>query len=516
MGMRQNDTSFLDPEGEVRELRRRLEEAEQTLRAIGDGEIDAIVVSEPEGRRIYNLKGASQVFRVLMDTINEGAVTVSTDGTVLYGNRKMTEFIGTTSDGFVGRDLTEFVIEEQREPLERIIRDGASFSCGGEFEMRNSNGACLPVSLSCAPLLFRNVPAVAVVVTDLSQRRAAERERRAGQERYRQMFREHGAVMLLVDPDTGAIVDANPAAAEFYGYDLERLTSMRMWEISALERDEVALRLREMASEESGVFLFQHRVAAGEIRDVEVHSGPLNVNDRTLLYCIIHDITVRMRAERRIKASLQEKEVLLKEIHHRVKNNLAVINSLLSLQCDHADDETVCRMLQDAQDRVKSMAIAHEKLYRADNLAKLNIREYIDGLLDHLLASHAVPEREIGLTTRVDDVILGLDTAVPLGFILTELVSNALKHAFPGGRNGRIVVSLKKETDDNYQLSVSDDGIGLPEEVDPHRPLSLGLDLVDTFAAQLGGTVDFIRGRGTEVRIGFKDSTSPKAQRRTG
>ena len=178
------------------------------------------------------------------------------------------------------------------------------------------------------------------------------------------------------------------------------------------------------------------------------------------------DITERKRAEERIKASLREKEVLLKEIHHRVKNNLQVISSLVSLQADGLADPTLRDLFQDVRDRVRSMALVHEKLYQSANLARVEFADYARSLLALPLAGPRRRRGRVRLTLDLEPVSLSVETAVPCGLILNELVSNALKHAFPGGRGGEVAVALHAGPDGRVRLRVRDNGVGLPAGLD--------------------------------------------------
>jgi len=218
------------------------------------------------------------------------------------------------------------------------------------------------------------------------------------------------------------------------------------------------------------------------------------------------EIVHRKHAEQRLKASLAEKEVLLREIHHRVKNNLAIIDAVLTLQADYACNEVLSKPFEEARARVHSMALAHELLYQSENLSEINVSAYVDNLVDHLVAN-AAGSGVLVAVKEIDDVSLGLDTAVPLGFFLTELVSNCVEHAFPHGLEGEIRVSLRSVGEKEFELIVSDNGVGMPEDVDFGNLRSLGLELVDTFVRQLRGEVEIRRKEGTEVRIRFKEET---------
>jgi len=222
----------------------------------------------------------------------------------------------------------------------------------------------------------------------------------------------------------------------------------------------------------------------------------------------ITDITDRKAAEERIKTSLQEKEVLLREIHHRVKNNMQVITSLLRLQSDKIKDQQYADMFRESQERIKSMALIHEKLYQSKDLSRVDFNEYIKSLINSLFRSYGIDTGRIVTKLNVEDVPLGLDHAIPCGLIINELVSNSFKYAFPEDRKGKISVTLRSITKDEIELRVSDDGIGIPGDLDFRNTDSLGLELVAILAEdQLEGKIDLDRTGGTTFRILFKDQT---------
>jgi two-component sensor histidine kinase len=213
-------------------------------------------------------------------------------------------------------------------------------------------------------------------------------------------------------------------------------------------------------------------------------------------------IRARDRAEEQIKASLKEKEVLLKEIHHRVKNNLQVVSSLLNLQSGYIRDKEALEMFKESQNRVKSMALIHEKLYQSKDLSRVNFADYIQILLAHLFYSYAINSRTITLKINVGDVLLGIETAIPCGLIINELVSNSLKHAFPAGKQGEIRIDLHSDNN-RFRLIVGDTGVGFPKDLDFRNTGTLGLELVDTLTDQLGGTIELHSNGGTECKIIF-------------
>jgi PAS domain S-box-containing protein len=215
------------------------------------------------------------------------------------------------------------------------------------------------------------------------------------------------------------------------------------------------------------------------------------------------DVTARKRAEARLAASLREKEVLLREIHHRVKNNLQVVCSLLSLQRQGLEDPALQALFQESEDRIRAMALIHETLYQAPDVARFNLAPYLRALGDALLQSYGVDPSRVTLRTELDDLGLPLDTAVPLGLVLHELLSNALKHAFPDGRAGDLQVDLRAAPAGPVTLRVADTGVGLPADLDVHQTASLGWQLVCALAEQLGGAVAVDRAGGTTVTLTF-------------
>jgi two-component sensor histidine kinase/CheY-like chemotaxis protein len=212
----------------------------------------------------------------------------------------------------------------------------------------------------------------------------------------------------------------------------------------------------------------------------------------------------RKRAEEQIKASLKEKEVLLREIHHRVKNNLQIISSLLQLQSAYVESKHDLRIFRESQNRIKSMALIHQKLYQSQDLAKINLAEYIRSLARHLFQSFGIDSEAISLEISAQDIVLGIDTAVPCGLIINELITNSLIHAFPT-RKGRISIDFHRNKDSKFSLTVGDNGVGFPKTMDVRNSQSLGWQLIGALADQLGATVDITNGDPTAVAITFEE-----------
>ncbi len=213
------------------------------------------------------------------------------------------------------------------------------------------------------------------------------------------------------------------------------------------------------------------------------------------------DVTVSRHAEEQIKGSLKEKEVLLKEIHHRVKNNLQIICSLLNLQSNEIEDPKASQKFKESQDRVKAMALIHERLYQSGDLARIDFAGYVRNLTGHLLRSYKVSANAIRLNLEIDSVPMNLDVAIPCGLMINELVSNSLKYAFPKGKSGEIVIRFAEENGQGLRLTVEDNGIGMPGNANPEDSESLGLKLVRSLTDQLGGAIAYRSQEGFQCDI---------------
>ncbi len=222
----------------------------------------------------------------------------------------------------------------------------------------------------------------------------------------------------------------------------------------------------------------------------------------------VRDITGRKKSEDKIKKSLEEKETLLREIHHRVKNNMQIISSLLNLQTKYVHEDESLNILKESQNRVKSMAMIHEKLYQTSDFTHINIAEYIKKLSTDLLYSYGIRKHQIILHIDIEDIKLNIETAIPVGLIINELISNSLKYAFPNLK-GELKLSLKSK-DDNYELIISDNGVGFPKELDFQNTESLGMQLVNTLTNQIDGTITLSKKNGAEFKIIFKELTYKK------
>ena len=315
--------------------------------------------------------------------------------------------------------------------------------------------------------------------------------------------------IISVD-ETHRIVLFNQGAEKIFGYEAgemagkpldvllpERLVGVHKRHIGEFAAAQVVARRMGERREILG------RRKNGSEFPAEASISKVQVEGQTMFTVILRDVTERVLNEERIRASLREKEALLKEIHHRVKNNLQVVSSLLGLQSRVVTDHETRRMFQESQDRIHSMALLHESLYQSHNLSQIDFPEYIRQLAAHLFHSYGVAAERIHLRTDLDNLSLHLDAAVPCGLIINELISNSLKYGFPDGREGEIRIELREISDGTARLVVADNGIGLKADVDWVNTRSLGLRLVRSLAEQLGAKIEVKSTAGVEVQLAF-------------
>lgn len=336
-------------------------------------------------------------------------------------------------------------------------------------------------------------------------------------EQQRVLAREQARLALVLEAtsdlvafldESGNILYLNPAGRRMAGIRDE--AGVKGLTVSGLHPRWAAELIRQEGiptATRAGTWSGETAVLHGDGREIPVsqviavHKGPDGFV--SFLSTIARDMSERKHAEEELRGSLREKEALLKEIHHRVKNNLQLVTSLLSLQAAQGKDAAAGDILAECRDRVRTMALVHENLYRAGNLASVPLASHVESLCAHLVCSYGAASQRIELDTHVEDVQLGLDRAIPCGLIINELVSNALKHAFPDGRAGRVSVAIHALPDRKYAMVVSDNGIGLPPEVDPFRAESMGLQLLNDLTEQLEGTLSVDRAGGTTFTIRF-------------
>lgn len=344
------------------------------------------------------------------------------------------------------------------------------------------------------------------IASDITERKKAEKALRASEESLRRTFDQSPIGAAIVSMNH-RFLRVNKELCRITGYSEEELLSLKFEDITFPEDLEYDIKQAKLLkSGEIDQYQRDKRYIRkdGEVIWVRISVRMVKDVSGNPLYFLpmIEDINERKKMENKIRASLKEKEMLLREIHHRVKNNMQIINSLLSLQAEYVKDDGSIELFRDTQNRVKSMAMIHEKLYQSESLARINFAEYIHSLIFEILSSYKLDSDRIEIKIDVEDIFFGIDTAIPLALITNELIINSLKHAFPNGRKGKINI-LIQPYNEKIRMIIADDGIGFPEDIDFKNTETLGLQLINNLTTQLDGEIELRKDGGTEFRIIF-------------
>jgi len=375
--------------------------------------------------------------------------------------------------------------------------------------IRHSIGEMYSIAERTAQIESLNEGLEAHVASRTAELVAANRELRQSEERFRQIAENIREVFWITEPPDNKLIYISPAYEEVWSRTCSSLPEIsQMWRDTIHPEDQARVFATAENVQAGGDFDLEYRIVRpnGEIRWVRDRAFPV-ANDSGEVYRIagiMDDVTESKQAIEQIKTSLHEKEVLLKEIHHRVKNNMQVITSLLSLQSKTIGDRKALAVFKDSQNRVKSMALIHETLYQSKDLSRINFAEYLQKLVAHVSRSYRIRPNAVKINLHVNDVALPIDIAVPCGLIINELASNALKYAFPADTKGEVNITFGR-ADDQYTLCVSDTGVGLPPDFEPEQGKSLGMKLVRMLTSQLSGEMECRNGVGTTFKITFPE-----------
>ncbi len=431
-------------------------------------------------------------------------------------NDALCRLIGYSREELVGLNVRIFY--ESEEEFRRVGEiKYASTGVGGwaEVETRwiTKGGGTIDVHLSSAFLDPKEPErGIAFMAQDITDRKRTEREFLIQNARWYELFANAPEGIVLLDTDFRYII-SNTEFRRMFGFDDEELRSRTVYPMLVPEErmDEAdraleKLRRGEVVRYESTVRLTRD----GHPLPVSVLSKPIRMDDSSIgIYSIYRDITDQVAAEEKLRQSLREKEVLLKEVHHRVKNNLNIISSLLSLQQAEYRSGSVEAPLEIARSRVQSMATIHDLLYQSTELDSVPFDSYLGDLVGYLRSAFAEVSGRVRFELDLEEVGLDIDRAIPCGLLLNEILVNSLKHAFPEGREGTVSVSLR-EDGDHYVIHAGDDGVGIPKSIDFESAKSVGLELIRGLSAQSGAQLRRESGAGTRYTIRIPRKTRPE------
>ena len=475
------------------------------------------------------LKEAKDRLEAVLDAVPWFVSWLSSDLRYIGVNRQLAESFNLPSEEFIGReigfldtgpDFVQFMQDFFASSKQQISREV-------DTRVNGKTKYYLIVTQK-----YDEGKAAVSVGIDISDRKRAEAMQaqliaslQESERKFRSLYEATSDTVMLLD-EKGFLFDCNRATLEMFNCNTkEELCGKHPKDISPPfqgkgQDTESAIKTQIAIALATGNARFEwiHRRLDGSEFPAEVlltamEFGKLPNNNSNqifegtkVLQAVVRDITERKRDEEEIKAALAEKEVLLKEIHHRVKNNLQVISSLLRLQSRYIQDRTVLEMLKESQNRVRSMALVHEHLYQSQDLSRIDFAEYIHNLASNLFQAYQVNSKGVKLNIKVAAAFLNIDTAVPCGLIINELVSNSLKYAFKNKNSGELTIEFKRDDKDLFLLTVRDNGTGFPSNIDYKNSGSLGLRLVCSLVRQLQGNIELQPGSGTVFQISFPSS----------
>lgn len=374
-----------------------------------------------------------------------------------------------------------------------------------ETEHITKNGELIPVEINAHLFTIRGEEYILSIVRDIRDRKKAEEALKNSEMKYRNIFENVQDIFYQTDSN-GIIIEISPSIERYAGYRPEELIGKSVEMVYVHPEDSKDLR-KEIAEKGEVVdYELKLKTKNDEVKYVSTNAHFLldSNKNRIGVEGSLRDISERKNIEIQIHNSLIEKEMLLKEIHHRVKNNLTIISSLLNLQSRYITDKESREIFKQSQNRAKSMALIHEKLYQSTDLKKIDFGDYIQSLSSDLFHTNVVNPNLITLKLNVEEIFLDINTAIPLGLIVNELITNSLKHAFPTDMTGEININFHSK-DNQYEFIMKDNGIGFPENINFANTDSLGLQIINSLTKQIDGNIELDQSNGTEFKITFKE-----------
>lgn len=459
------------------------------------------------------LKASEAKFRSLIQHSSDLITILDPDGLILYLSDSIEKILGDKPEDLIGTIAFELIHPEDVACVVDAfnqIAHNPDTPLSVEYRIRHKDGSWRFLE-STGSNLFTNPAVKGMVVNsrDITERKQAQELQRENQRRLSAIFNNTFQFTGLLTPD-GILLEANQAALNFAGLQAEEVIGRPLWDTpccgilpetkKCVQAGIVRAARGEFVRYELEIFSRENTKAI-----IDFSLKPLQDGTGQVMQLIAEgrDITHSKQAEEQLKASLEEKEVLLKEVHHRVKNNLQIISSLLDLQSLNMEDKKAQEAFRLSQNRVKSMALIHESLYQSTNLAKINFANYIKTLASYLISTYTISSNQITLDlNNIYDVYLDINTAIPCGLILNELVTNSLKYACFEAINYEIVIKLKVE-DNQVNLIVQDSGKNLPNAISLDKNPSLGLKLVKALVEQIDGQIEVEQSPCTTFKIKF-------------
>jgi PAS domain S-box-containing protein len=464
-------------------------------------------------RRVQNeeaLRESEELYRTIIEYSNDMIWTLDTERRILFFNKRTEEITGFTLEDWQGKSFVHQIENaDQLDVTEVFLQTLKGQPAQYEVSIMKMDGGILSLSVNTAPMYSKGkVVGTVSLGRDITDRKRTEDMMKESEARLQSILDNSSTVVFLKDLQ-GRYITVNRRFEELFHVNRNDVVNKTDYDIfpgeyaekfqkhDAQALDELCpIEMEEVVPHDDGLHTY-----------ISVKFPLLSPDGKPYAICgIATDITERKKTEEQIERSLKEKEVLLREVYHRVKNNMQIITSLLNLQSRYARDGESREMFRESHHRIKSMSLVHEKLYQSKDLSTIDFKEYIHDIVKGLFQSYGANNNTIGLVMDITNISLNINTAIPCGLIINELLTNSLKHAFPDGKEGEIKIAIHSMNENTIELVVGDNGIGICENVDFRTTKSLGLQLVTMLAEnQLHGDIILDRSKGTEFTITFKE-----------
>lgn len=452
---------------------------------------------------------ASDVYKTLIKNIPIGIYYTDFLGTFLFGNPKAEEITGYREDELVGKNYLKLKLLSPKD-ITKAAKNLALVGLGKlvdpvEYNLIRKDGKIRNVEITPKIITLEGKKVIMAMIQDITARKEAAAALLDSEAKYKAVIQQSEENIFVIDPDTGGILESNKSIQDLLGYSKKELGQLTLFDFVNHEKDDIRHKIENIIKKKKFAMRErQYKTKSGRIIDVEVNASLINFGGKDAIAVVSRDITEKKRAAELIKKSLIEKDMLLKEVYHRVKNNLQLISSLLRLQASSAKEKKTAIALNRAEERIRSMALIHQQLHTSEDLTKINFAEYFKKLSTYLRRSYQTLLPNVTFHNNLQDIYIDIKLAIPCGLIVNELITNSMKYAFPKRIAGEITVNMSHAENGLCTIIVSDNGIGIPEKIDFRNVQTLGLQLVNDLTAQLGGTIELDRTDGTAFTIKFQ------------
>ncbi len=452
-----------------------------------------------------NIGNTNEMMHLAVEASPSGMVMMDDKGTIVMVNSMTEKLFGYNRQELLGHSLEILLPERfrQNHPEYRYAYIGESRSRpmghGKDVYGLHKDGYEFPIEVGLNPIETQYGIYVLAAIVDISDRKYAEKMLRLAVE-------ASPSGMIMSDSD-GLIVMVNTTTETLFGYSRTELTNRPIEMLIPKSHRQHHPQLRKNYLEQSSARAMGHgRDLYGLHKNgrefpVEIGLNPIQTPHGLMILASVIDITQRKHHEEQLKAALKEKDLLLSEIHHRVKNNLQILDSLLSMQSDRSVNDAAIAVLKESQNRIKSMAMIHQVLYESTDFSRVDFSAITESLVSNLSASYALDPSSVRIAIDSDHVLLPINISIPLGLIVNELCTNAMKYAFGQNHQGNIQIALKYVGNDHLRVIVSDDGMGLPDELDIDIAPTLGLQLVTLLSEQISAELTIKRKNPTRFTL---------------